>query len=446
MEYTIRTRSSNLNTQEIRREANALLGQAEASLKDGNVEQFEGMIADAQTKMAEADSIDQAASQLKVLQGEFSRPTNSVPIADKDVAAYDPNDTGAINKASYKPSAWVKDLPAMAQPLWVQEQMGHTQKEEARFQTDTFVKWLRSPSDDMFWKTASADEVKAMQEETDAEGGFFVPEQFISQTIHDPGVPGSQLRPLCTVIRVSSKDGYVPTMGSATWAAIAEEAAYSDQTPTVGQVAFSLEKSGGLVKTTRELLEDSAINLPALLTQIFQEAAGRFEDVGIIGGNNTTQYAGIMSDSSVAFYTMAGSTSVIVADLIGTFYALEAQHRANSTWVMKSAINSLINALQVTGNGVTGIANITAAPSAFILGRPVVDTDVVSALGGTITSTEKIAIFGDFRQYYIFDRVGFTIRRNDSLYMENDQVGFFASRRGDGQVGLAAAFKIPRAA
>ena len=435
-----------MNTQELRREANAILGKAESALTDGNVEQFEGMLADAQTKMIEADKIDQAASQLKILQGEFARPVNHVPIADKDVSVYDVNDTGAINKASYKPSSWVKGMPAMAQPLWVQEQMGQTQKDEARFQTDTFVKWLRSPSDDVFWKTASADEVKAMQEETDAEGGFFVPEQFISQTIHDPGVPGSQLRPLCTVIRVSSKDGYVPTMGSATWAAIAEEAAYSDQTPTVGQVAFSLEKSGGLVKVTRELLEDSAINLPALLTQIFQESAGRFEDVGIISGNNTTQYAGIMSNSDVAFYTMAGSTSVVVADLIGTFYALEAQHRANSTWVMKSAINSLINQIQVTGNGVTGVENITAAPSAFILGRPVVDTDVVSGLGATITSTEKIAIFGDFRQYYIFDRVGFTIRRNDSLYMENDQVGFFASRRGDGQVGLAAAFKISRAA
>ena len=435
-----------MNTQEIRKEADALLGQAETSLKDGHVEEFERMITDATTKMAEADKIDQAASQLKVLKGEFARPVNSVPIADKDVAAYDSTDTGAINKASYKPSSWVKGLPAMSQPLWVQEQMGHTQKEEARFQTDTFVKWLRSPSDDVFWKTASADEVKAMQEETDAEGGFFVPEQFISQTIHDPGVPGSQLRPLCTVIRVSSKDGYVPTMGSASWAAIAEEAAFSDQTPTVGQVAFSLEKSGGLIKTTRELLEDSAVNLPALLTQIFQEAAGRFEDTGIISGNNTTQYAGIMSDTDVAFYTMAGSTSVVVADLIGTFYALESQHRANSTWVMKSAINSLINQIQVTGNGVTGVANITAAPSAFILGRPVTNADATSGLGGNITSTEKIAIFGDFRQYYIFDRVGFTIRRNDSLYMGNDQVGFFASRRGDGQVGLAAAFKIPRAA
>ena len=153
-----------------------------------------------------------------------------------------------------------------------------------------------------------------------------------------------------------------------------------------------------------------------------------------------------MSNASVAFYTMANATSVVTADLIGTHYALNAQFRSNATWVMKSAINSLINQIQVTGNGVTGIADITKAPDAFILGRPVVDTDVVSGLGATITSTEKIAIFGDFRNYYIFDRVGFTIRRNDSLYMENDQVGFFASRRGDGQVGLADAFKIPRAA
>jgi HK97 family phage major capsid protein len=433
-------------TYETRQEANALLVQAEKALNEGNVESFDSMITDAQAKMAQADSIDQAASQLKVLKGEFNRPVNTVPIADKDAALYNPDDTTATNKASYRPATWVKGLPAMAQPMWVQEQMGKTEKEHAQFQTDVFMKWMRSPSDDQFWKSATVDETKAMQEDTDAEGGFFVPEQFINQVVHDPGVPGSTLRPLCTVIRVSSKDGYVPTMGSATWAAIAEEAAYSDQTPTVGQVQFSLEKSGGLVKVTRELLDDSAINLPALLTQIFQESAGRFEDTGIIGGNNTTQYAGIMADSSVAFYTMAGATSVIVADLIGTFYALESQHRANSTWVMKSAINSLINQIQVTGDGVTGIANITTAPSAFILGRSVVNTDATSTLGGNITSTEKIAIFGDFRQYYIFDRVGFTIRRNDSLYMENDQVGFFASRRGDGQVGLAAAFKIPRAA
>ena len=86
-----------MNTNETRQEANALLGQAETALTDGNVEEFERMIGDAQAKMETADKVDKAASQLKVLQGEFARPTNSVPIADKDVAAYDPNDTGAIN-------------------------------------------------------------------------------------------------------------------------------------------------------------------------------------------------------------------------------------------------------------------------------------------------------------------------------------------------------------
>ena len=81
-------------------------------------------------------------------------------------------------------------LPASSQPMWVQEQMGDNEKDTARNITDAFTKWMRSPSEDIFWKTATPDEQKAMQEDTDAEGGYFVPEQFINATIHDPGVPG----------------------------------------------------------------------------------------------------------------------------------------------------------------------------------------------------------------------------------------------------------------
>ena len=430
----------------MRNQAGALLDQAQTAIEQGEMDTFQRLAEEAQSTMEKADQADAAASQVRKLRGEFNQPLNSIPVTSNDVAIYDPMDSTARIKGDYKPASFIKGLPAMAQPLWVQEQMGDNIKDEARFMSDTFVKWLRSPSEDMFWKTASPDEIKAMQEDTDAEGGFFVPEQFINQTIHDTGVPGSQLRNLCTVIRVASKDGYLPTMASATWAAIAEEAEPTESTPVVGQVNFSIEKSGGLVKVSRELLDDSAINLPALLSQVFQEAAGQFEDVGIISGNDTTQYAGVLSDGDVAFYTMAGSTAVVGADLIGTYYALNAQHRANASWVMKSTIASLITSIAITAAGVHTIPSLTAAPSDFILGKRNVLTDVTSGLGGTITSTEKIAIFGDFKQYYIFDRVGFTIRRNDSLYMGNDQVGFFANRRGDGQVGLAAAFKIPRAA
>jgi len=115
-------------THQTRQEANVLLVQAEKALDEGNVESFDAMITDAQKLMAEADRIDQAASQLKVLKGEFNRPVNTVPIADKDAALYNADDTTATNKASYKPATWVRGLPAAAQPLWVQEQMGKTQK------------------------------------------------------------------------------------------------------------------------------------------------------------------------------------------------------------------------------------------------------------------------------------------------------------------------------
>ena len=435
-----------MNTDQLRQEAQVLLIQAGSEVEDGNGETATRLLEDANAKTEQANQLDAAASEIKRLKGEYNQPTNMVPLASQDAALYDPADRTASIKSDYKPMTWIDHLPPCAQPMWVQEQMGSNLKEQAQFQKDTFEKWLRSPNDAAWMAKSTPDEQKAMQEDTDAEGGFFVPEEFINQVIHDTGVPGGQLRPLCNEIWVASKDGYIPTLASATWGPIAEEAAFSDQTPTVGQVAFSVEKSGGLCKVTRELLDDSAVNLPALLAQIFQEAAGQYEDIGIISGNDTTQYAGIMSDGDVAFYTMANATSIVGADLIGGYYELNAQHRANASWIMRSPIAALVTSIAITAAGVHQIPSLTAAPSDFIMGKRNTVTDVASGLGTTITSTEKCAIFGDMKKYYIFDRVGFTIRRNDSLYMENDQVGFFATRRGDGQVGLSAAFKILRAA
>ena len=383
----------------MRNHANYLLEKADATLKEGKVEDAKALILEAQKEMEDAEAKEQAQAELDRMKTDFAQPINNVPVASTDLKNYDPNDTGATMKASYKPASWVKGLPAVAQPIWVQEKMGIREKEEADFQRDTFVKWMSAPSQEIFFKNASADEVKAMQEDTDAEGGYFVPEEFINQVIHDTGLPSGALRSASTVIRVASKDGYFPSIASATWGAIAEEAAFSDQTPTVGQVAFAIEKSGGLVKVTRELLDDSAINLPSILSQIFQEASGRFEDVGILNGNNTTNYAGILQGSS-ADYVMASATAVTTADLLGIYYTLQPQHRANATWVMNSMISKTVNSIQSTGNGVTGITDLTQAPANFLLGRPAINSDVSgNGLADSITANDEIAIFVDFRNY-----------------------------------------------
>ena len=208
----------------MRNHANYLLEKADATLKEGKVEDAKALILEAQKEMEDAEAKEQAQAELDRMKTDFAKPINNVPVASTDLKNYDPNDTGATMKASYKPASWVKGLPAVAQPIWVQEKMGIREKEEADFQRDTFVKWMSAPSQEIFFKNASADEVKAMQEDTDAEGGYFVPEEFINQVIHDTGLPSGALRSASTVIRVASKDGYIPTIASATWGAIAEEA------------------------------------------------------------------------------------------------------------------------------------------------------------------------------------------------------------------------------
>ena len=159
-----------METKELRASAGALLDQAQAAIDQGEMETFKRLADEAQATMTKADEIDAAASQVRKLRGEFNQPLNAIPVTSNDVAVYNPLDKVASIKGDYKPASFIKGLPAMAQPLWVQEQMGDNVKDEARFMSDTFVKWLRSPSDDMFWKTASPDEIKAMQEDTDAEG------------------------------------------------------------------------------------------------------------------------------------------------------------------------------------------------------------------------------------------------------------------------------------
>ena len=322
-----------MNTDSMREEAGVMLAQAQEAINKGNVDEGLALKDEAVSKMEKAKQVDEAQAIISAQKVEFSTPQVELPVASTDVAKYDPTDQTRKIKADYKPASYVKGLPPAAQPLYVQELMGDDHKEAVKHYKNAFIKYMTAPDVESAKASWTPDERKAMQEDTDTEGGYFVPEEFINQVIHDPGLPTGELRAACTSIRVASKDGYVPTLASATWAAIAEEAAFSDQTPTVGQVPFSVEKSGGLIKVTSELLDDSAVNLPALLSQIFQEASGRFEDAGILNGNNTTNYAGILQGSS-SDYVMANATSVTAADLFGIFYTLQAQHRGSATWAV----------------------------------------------------------------------------------------------------------------
>ena len=60
------------------------------------------------------------------------------------------------------------------------------------------------------------------------DGGFYAPEAFIARNVAlYMGNEGNTVRDLTTNVRVSSKDGYAPSMAALTWAAMTEATAPS---------------------------------------------------------------------------------------------------------------------------------------------------------------------------------------------------------------------------
>ena len=425
---------------ELRDEVRTQINEADRLVKEGDLEGSKRAIEDAKLKAVEATDLENAETQIKALKGEFNKPTNAVPVTTEEAKTYNPEDKGKEYKTSYRPATWVKGMPSAVQPKWVRDQMGDNEKAEERLYKEAFVKWLRDPSPNAghFWTKASADEIKAMQEGTDSEGGFFVPEDFRATTVHDPGTPGGVHRPLCTQITTTLKDGYLPTMGSSCVAVIAEEASYGDTTPTVGQVSFTIRKVGTSTKVSQELLEDSAVNLPALLSQIFSEAFGRYEDEQIINGDGTSEIQGlraVVTDGTDSDST----TAVSISDILTWYFDVPAQFRANATWSTTSSFLNQAHALDVTSNK----GALFSPPVEQLLGKPIVTFDGTGWDDATaIATNEEIGALYDFRNYYLIDRIGMSVKRDDSIYVANDQVGFFARRRGDGRVGLANAGRI----
>ena len=304
---------------QLQEQAKRLDAQSAEAQRLGDLDKALKLMQEAAGAAAQAKTLQDTQDQITLLRGEYNHATNAIPLAEGERQRYDPKDRNATRDANYRPPAWVKSLDgrplsAAIQPKWVREQMGQNLKDEAAFYADTWEKWFRSRKEQSFWNLASQAEVKAMQENTDVEGGFFVPEEYRTIVLHDPGAPGGVHRPLCTVINTSLKDGYMPTLGSVTWAAIQEEAAYGDNTPTVGQVSFSVAKSGGTVKVSAELLEDAATNLPALLSQIFNEARGRYEDQKIIAGSGAGEPEGLRV--AVTATQSALNSAVTAADIL----------------------------------------------------------------------------------------------------------------------------------
>ena len=280
----------------------------------------------------------------------------------------------------------------------------------------------------------------ALQEGTDSEGGYLVPDEF-ERTLVKALEEENIFRKLAKIIQTSSGDRKIPvvtTHGSAAWLDEEEQLTESDE--VFGQTSLSAHKLGTFIKVSDELLNDSVFDLESYISTEFARRIGSKEEEAFFTGDGSGKPTGIFAASGGADVgvTSAAAAALTADELIDLFYSLRSPYRKKAVWVMNDSTVKAIHKLK-DGNGqYLWQPALTAGTPDTILNRQVYTSSYVPAIAAGV----KTIAFGDFGYYWIADRQGRSFKRLNELFATTGQVGFMATQRVDGKLILSEAIKV----
>lgn len=282
--------------------------------------------------------------------------------------------------------------------------------------------------------------VNALQEGTDSEGGYLVPDEY-ERTLVEALEEENMFRQLAKVIRTSSGDRKIPvvaTKGTASW--IDEEGAYTESDDSFGQVSIGAYKVGTMIKVSEELLNDSVFDLESYIAKEFARRIGAKEEEAFFTGDGSGKPLGILAATGGAEtgVTAASSTAVTADELMDLFYSLKSPYRKKAVWVLNDSTIKAVRKLKDSTGQYLWQPSLVAGTPDTLLGRPM----KTSAYMPVIAAGAKTIAFGDFSYYWIADRQGRSFKRLNELYAANGLVGFLGFQRVDGKLVLSEAVKV----
>lgn len=282
--------------------------------------------------------------------------------------------------------------------------------------------------------------LNALQEGTDSEGGYLVPDEF-ERTLVEALEEENVFRTLAHVIKTSSGDRKIPVVaskGTASW--VDEEGAYQESDDEFSQVSIGAYKLGTMIKVSEELLADSVFDLEAYISKEFARRIGAREEESFFTGDGSGKPLGILAATGGAEVgvTAASATAITADEVIDLFYSLKTPYRKNAVWVLNDATVKQIRKLKDSTGQYLWQPSLVAGTPDTILGRPV----KTSAYMPVAAAGAKTIAFGDFKYYWIADRQGRTFKKLSELYAANGQIGFLGTQRVDGKLILPEAIKV----
>ena len=287
--------------------------------------------------------------------------------------------------------------------------------------------------------------LKAQVEGTTTAGGFTVPEIVSSDLIWLREMYGVARRN-SRIYPMSSDTLLVPSATGSTTVYYASEAtAITDSQLTFAQVSLSAKKLAVLTIASKELGEDTVIDLGAALARDMAFAIAKEEDNACFNGDGTSTYGSITGILQAVYglnATKANIAGVVVgAALSGAsfanftlanFQAMVAKlptYADQAKWYMHKDLffNGVADKLiALGGNAILDIQNAyTQAPTLF--GYPI---EWVQNMPKTAAATTPVAILGDLSKGVAFgDRRAMTVEVSDQVKFVEDALTYKATER-----------------
>jgi HK97 family phage major capsid protein len=268
---------------------------------------------------------------------------------------------------------------------------------------------------------------------TDSAGGYMVPEGFVP-ALERALLAFGGMRQVSDVIRTASgNDLPWPTVDdtSNTGRLLAENTTITETAITFGQFILNAYKySSDLVLVSAELIQDSAIDIGATVGSILGERLGRILNAHFTTGTGSSQPNGVVTASTLGV-TTAPAGSLDELDVINLIHSVDPAYRPGARFMCNDAIVAELRVLQDSNGQFLWQPSLQLGVPDRLAGYPVV---VNQQMVATTTTGDKSLLFGDFTKYKIREVAGIRMRRLVERYADDDQEGFVAFLRADGDL------------
>lgn len=272
--------------------------------------------------------------------------------------------------------------------------------------------------------------------------GAPVPTSFYDQIVEHMVVVGPMLE-TSTMIRTAGGEALqVPrTSAYSTATLTAQGSAFSESDPTFQAfVTLNAYKYGFLVQVSREMLDDSGVDILGFLAREAGIGIGVAVNTALTTGTDSTMPNGIVTAASSGITGSTGVSGAFTADnLIDLSYSVNSAYRRmpGTGWMFNNTGLAAVRKLKDTTNNYLFQPSLQAGQPDTLLGFPVYENpDVVAP-----ATSAKSVLFGHLPSYYVRMAGGIRFDRSDDFAFANDLVTFRASVRLDGDLPQTAAIK-----